>query len=130
MRAAVVCETKPCRLGNLFTEPGQRSGKALGRSSGHADAMLCGATEAALNAVGIAGFARMRALATAFNDNPAAASRGYEELVPVFSAQLACPLRDDAHSSFVQRLPVDFGYHEVLSAPSGIPRREVSAQLP
>jgi 3-oxoacyl-[acyl-carrier-protein] synthase II len=44
---------------------------------GRADAMLCGGTEAAVNEVGIAGFAAMRALSLR-NDDPAAASRPFD----------------------------------------------------
>jgi 3-oxoacyl-[acyl-carrier-protein] synthase II len=46
---------------------------------GHADVMICGAAEAAINAVGIAGFARMRALASAYNSTPASASRPFDQ---------------------------------------------------
>jgi 3-oxoacyl-[acyl-carrier-protein] synthase II len=45
---------------------------------GHADAMICGATESAINAVGIAGFARMRALSSKRNDAPQTASRPFD----------------------------------------------------
>lgn len=45
---------------------------------GHADAMVCGATEATVNPISISGFARMRALATSFNDQPTLASRPFE----------------------------------------------------
>src|SRR5947209_14424686 len=44
---------------------------------GRADVMLCGGTEAAINEVGIAGFAAMRALSQR-NDDPAAASRPFD----------------------------------------------------
>jgi 3-oxoacyl-[acyl-carrier-protein] synthase II len=44
---------------------------------GRADVMLCGGTEAAVNEVGIAGFAAMRALSLR-NDDPAAASRPFD----------------------------------------------------
>src|SRR5581483_10012197 len=44
---------------------------------GRADVMLCGGTEAAVNEVGIAGFAAMRALSQR-NDDPAAASRPFD----------------------------------------------------
>ena len=44
---------------------------------GRADAMLCGGTEAAVNEVGIAGFAAMRALSQR-NDDPPAASRPFD----------------------------------------------------
>lgn len=45
---------------------------------GHADAMVCGATEASINPITISGFARMRALSTSFNDQPTLASRPFE----------------------------------------------------
>lgn len=45
---------------------------------GHADAMVCGATEATINPISISGFARMRALSTSFNDQPKLASRPFE----------------------------------------------------
>jgi 3-oxoacyl-[acyl-carrier-protein] synthase II len=44
---------------------------------GRADVMLCGGTEAAVNEVGIAGFAAMRALSLR-NDDPARASRPFD----------------------------------------------------
>ena len=44
---------------------------------GRADVMLCGGTEAAVNEVGIAGFAAMRALSQR-NDDPVAASRPFD----------------------------------------------------
>jgi 3-oxoacyl-[acyl-carrier-protein] synthase II len=44
---------------------------------GRADVMLCGGTEAAVNEVGIAGFAAMRALSQR-NDDPPAASRPFD----------------------------------------------------
>src|SRR5881394_3576600 len=44
---------------------------------GRADVMLCGGTEAAVNEVGIAGFAAMRALSQR-NDDPKAASRPFD----------------------------------------------------
>ncbi|CAF2115293.1 unnamed protein product [Rotaria magnacalcarata] len=45
---------------------------------GHADAMVCGATEATVNPITISGFARMRALSTSFNDQPKLASRPFD----------------------------------------------------
>jgi 3-oxoacyl-[acyl-carrier-protein] synthase II len=44
---------------------------------GHADAMICGGTEAAITPLGIAGFAAMRALSTR-NDAPERASRPWD----------------------------------------------------
>ena len=40
--------------------------------------MVCGATEASIHPISIAGFCRMRALATKFNDNPSEASRPFD----------------------------------------------------
>ena len=40
--------------------------------------MVCGATEAAVNPLSIAAFARMRALSTGFNDEPQSASRPFD----------------------------------------------------
>jgi 3-oxoacyl-[acyl-carrier-protein] synthase II len=45
---------------------------------GDAEVMVAGGAESALNRIGIAGFAACKALATAFNDNPKAASRPYD----------------------------------------------------
>ncbi|CAF1058351.1 unnamed protein product [Rotaria sordida] len=45
---------------------------------GHADAMICGSTEATINPITISGFARMRALSTSFNDQPKLASRPFD----------------------------------------------------
>lgn len=45
---------------------------------GHADLMLCGATESNVSALGLAGFGRAQALATGFNDEPGAASRPFD----------------------------------------------------
>ncbi len=46
---------------------------------GEADVMLAGGAEAAITPLTIAGFYRMGALATGFNDNPAAASRPFDQ---------------------------------------------------
>lgn len=46
---------------------------------GDADVMVAGGAEAAANRLGVAAFAAMRALSTAHNDNPAAASRPFDE---------------------------------------------------
>ncbi|CAF1132654.1 unnamed protein product [Adineta steineri] len=45
---------------------------------GHADAMICGGTEATINPITISGFARMRALSTTFNEQPKFASRPFD----------------------------------------------------
>ncbi|KAK7080966.1 hypothetical protein SK128_018976 [Halocaridina rubra] len=45
---------------------------------GDADVMVCGGTEASITPLGIAGFCRLRALATKFNDCPEKASRPFD----------------------------------------------------
>lgn len=45
---------------------------------GNADVMVCGGTEASITPLGIAGFCRLRALATNFNDDPERASRPFD----------------------------------------------------
>ncbi len=45
---------------------------------GDAEVMVAGGAESAVNRIGIAGFCACKALATAFNDNPKAASRPYD----------------------------------------------------
>ncbi|XP_023932238.1 3-oxoacyl-[acyl-carrier-protein] synthase, mitochondrial isoform X2 [Lingula anatina] len=57
---------------------------ALGDASrfiqyGDADVMVCGGTEASLYPLAVAGFAKMRALSTNFNDTPAKASRPFDK---------------------------------------------------
>ena len=44
-----------------------------------ADRMICGGSECSINPISIAGFARIRALATKFNENPQQASRPFDE---------------------------------------------------
>jgi 3-oxoacyl-[acyl-carrier-protein] synthase II len=46
---------------------------------GDADVMIAGGAEATVNELGIAGFCASRALSTAFNDNPPAASRPWDK---------------------------------------------------
>ncbi|XP_076062634.1 3-oxoacyl-[acyl-carrier-protein] synthase, mitochondrial [Oratosquilla oratoria] len=43
-----------------------------------ANVMVCGGTEASISPIGIAGFCRLRALATKFNDRPEKASRPFD----------------------------------------------------
>lgn len=46
--------------------------------SDYADVMVCGATEAPINPLSIAGFCRLRALSTNFNDSPESSSRPFD----------------------------------------------------
>jgi len=46
---------------------------------GDADVMVAGGAEAAVNRLGLASFAACRALSTSYNDNPAGASRPFDE---------------------------------------------------
>lgn len=46
---------------------------------GDVDVMVCGGAESAICEVGIGGFASLRALSTAFNDNPTAGSRPWDK---------------------------------------------------
>jgi len=45
---------------------------------GDADVMICGGSEAPVNAVSLAGFAKIRALSTTFNDKPKQTSRPFD----------------------------------------------------
>nr|CAJ2480030.1 unnamed protein product [Leishmania braziliensis] len=45
---------------------------------GRADVMVCGATEACITPVSVAGFSRMRTLCTQYNDTPSSASRPFD----------------------------------------------------
>jgi 3-oxoacyl-[acyl-carrier-protein] synthase II len=44
-----------------------------------ADIMICGSTEASINSIAMAGFERLKALSTKFNDNPTTSSRPFDE---------------------------------------------------
>ncbi len=46
---------------------------------GDADVMVAGGAEAAVNPLGVGGFAAARALSTSYNDNPSAASRPFDD---------------------------------------------------
>jgi len=48
-------------------------------SSGLADIVVCGGTEAAITPLAVAGFCRCKALATKYNDTPSAASRPWDK---------------------------------------------------
>lgn len=55
-------------------------GEAMGMIvDGHADAMLCGGTEATITPLCFAGFCSMKAMNTNFNDNPTAGSRPFDK---------------------------------------------------
>ncbi|XP_014240653.1 3-oxoacyl-[acyl-carrier-protein] synthase, mitochondrial [Cimex lectularius] len=47
--------------------------------NGQADVMVCGGTEASVNPLAMAGFCRLRALSTSFNDTPSEASRPFDQ---------------------------------------------------
>lgn len=47
--------------------------------NGHASVMICGSAEAVISPLSIAGFSRMRALSTNFNEEPAKASRPFDK---------------------------------------------------
>ena len=46
---------------------------------GEADAALCGGSESCISPLAVTGFSRAKSLATDFNDNPAAASRPFDQ---------------------------------------------------
>lgn len=46
--------------------------------NGYADVMVCGGAEASINPLSIAGFCRLRALSTSYNDSPTKSSRPFD----------------------------------------------------
>lgn len=58
--------------------------------NGYADIMVCGGTESSIHPLALAGFARARSLATAFNDDPEAASRPFDALRSGFVLSEGC----------------------------------------
>lgn len=65
---STACATGGHSIGEAF---------ALIRSK-KADIMICGSTEASINKLGIAGFDRLRALSSKFNDEPSKSSRPFD----------------------------------------------------
>lgn len=47
--------------------------------SGQADIMVCGSTEASINSIAVAGFERLKALSTKYNEDPTASSRPFDK---------------------------------------------------
>eukprot|EP00899_Mesostigma_viride_P015074 jgi/Mesvir1/23568/Mv18264-RA.2 len=71
----------PCHAGATACSSGAHAIADAWRliRGGDADVMLAGASDACIDAVSIMGFARLRALATKFNEMPQAASRPFDE---------------------------------------------------
>lgn len=69
-----------CLLANSsYQEDCNEVGRGRTASSSTVDIMICGGTESCIDPISVAGFCRLNALATKFNDNPTEASRPFDE---------------------------------------------------
>eukprot|EP00899_Mesostigma_viride_P015073 jgi/Mesvir1/23567/Mv18264-RA.1 len=77
----LMAQQGPCHAGATACSSGAHAIADAWRliRGGDADVMLAGASDACIDAVSIMGFARLRALATKFNEMPQAASRPFDE---------------------------------------------------
>lgn len=103
--------------------------------NGQADIMICGSTEASINSIAMAGFERLRALCTKYNDNPEAASRPFDQarcgfvmgegagvlILENYEHALQRGLKDDKlYCSIMGYGTSSDGYHLTAPSPDGL----------
>lgn len=97
-----------------------------------ADIMLCGSTEAAINSLAVAGFERLRALCTKYNDDPQAASRPFDKDRSgfVMGEGAGILILEELEHAKARGLDEDTIYGEILGYGTSADSHHLTAPLP